>query len=88
MDPEELLNRHPTIQEAVAWFELHADIPELLKAVQGGMNLQGLVRAFTEVVDESLAEDNPPNAVQLLRARGQFDTPDFRQYLAGRLGLV
>jgi hypothetical protein len=88
MDPEELLARDPTTREAVAFVELCGDMATLLEAVRNGASLEGMVCLFTEAIDESIAEDDPPNVPQLLKARGQFRLPEFGAYLAGRLGLM
>jgi hypothetical protein len=46
------------------------------------------VALLSEVIEEDLAESDPPNAEQLRQAREQFKLPEFGIYLAGRLGLV
>jgi hypothetical protein len=87
MDPRELLARFPTVQQAVAFVELHLDA-ELLAAYRAIANPAEITAHLTEVIDESLAEDDPPNAAQLLAAKGQMRTAEFKTYLAGRLGLA
>jgi hypothetical protein len=86
MDPRELLARFPTVQQAVAFVELHLDA-ELLAAYRAIADPAEIVAALTEVIDESLAE-GPPNASQLLAAKAQMRTAEFKTYLAGRLGLA
>jgi hypothetical protein len=46
------------------------------------------VDTLSDAIDEELAGRTPPNAAQLLKARGQFGLPEFGVYLAGRLGLM
>jgi hypothetical protein len=63
-------------------------LPDLLEAVHGGMTLEGVVQLLSDVIDEEIDEDAPPNVPALLKARGQFRLPEFGTYLAGRLGLM
>lgn len=88
MDANELLARFPTIREAVAWCELYAPWPELIDSVRDGTGVGEIVSTFADVIAETLAEDDPPNARQLLKAREQLARPEFRQYLGDRLGLM
>jgi hypothetical protein len=39
-------------------------------------------------MDENSAEDGPPNVARLVKAKAQCRLPEFRTYLAGRLGLM
>ena len=87
MNPEEVLARHPAIREAVAFVEFYEVLPDLLEAVGVGMTLEKVVQLLSDVIDEGIAEDGPPNVPELLKARGQFRLPEFGAYLAGRLGL-
>jgi hypothetical protein len=90
MSPEELLLGYPTIRDAVALFEETCgdDVPHLRRRVEGGATVEQLVRWFVNITDATVAEDDPPNAPELLRAREQFLSPEFKEYLAARLGLV
>jgi hypothetical protein len=88
MDLEELWTRFPSIRHAVAFVELCVAPPMLREAVRKGVSLEGMIRWFTEAIDENIAEDDPPNVPELLKAREQFRLPEFAVYLAGRLGLM
>ena len=90
MTPEELPARHPSIRDAAALFEETCgdDVPHLRRRVEGGATVEQLVRWFVNITDATVAEDNPPNAPELLRAREQFLLTEFKEYLAARLGLM
>jgi hypothetical protein len=88
MSPEELLARFPAVREAVAFVEFYELLPVLSDLVREGGMLGTSIGALTDSIGEELAEGNPPNAVQLLKAREQFRLPEFGAYLAGRLGLL
>jgi hypothetical protein len=88
MDPEELLARFPAIREAVAFVEFYELLPVLMEMVRQGDSAEVIAAALADTIDEELAERTPPNAAQLLKARGQFRLPEFGAYLAGRLGLM
>lgn len=71
MIAKELLARNPTIREAIAYVERYADFPALGKAVAQGTDAAGLVRCLADVIDESVAEDRPPNAAELRLTQAQ-----------------
>jgi hypothetical protein len=76
--------------QAVAFLELFTDAEDLVAAIDGGARLDDLLGVLREGVDRMLAEGchGPGTLAALARARDQFDTPAFRTYLAGRLGLM
>jgi hypothetical protein len=90
MGLEELPARHPTIREAVTFVEWCGPMPALQAAVRKGASPEDMIRWFSEAIDESLAEDDPPENEKtvLLKAKEQFRVPEFAVYLTGRLGLM
>jgi hypothetical protein len=90
MNAETLLAEHPAIREAVAFLELHLDadlLTDITTAVCKGMTLDEFVRELTELID-GLVVEGCANPAQLRKARAQLQTPAFRSYLTGRLGVV
>jgi hypothetical protein len=100
MTAAELLRAYPTCRVAVAWCELHvfdefalpgtgpafgADVRRLIDL---GVSLDELIGLFVETIDETLADPATVNPDRQRLAKGQMQTPEFRAYLAGRLGLV
>jgi hypothetical protein len=77
------------MRQAVASLEVFTDASDLLVAIDGGASLDDLLGVFRDEVDQMLAErlHGPGTLAALARARGQFGTPAFRTYLAGKLGL-
>jgi hypothetical protein len=71
-----------------AFVEFFGLLPELHAEVSQGRTLHELIESLSEVINESVSEDDPPNAAHLLKARDQLQTTEFRSYLAGRLGLL
>jgi hypothetical protein len=88
MTPEELLPRFPTVRQAVAFVEFYELVPTPAEMVRQGDPSEVIVDALADTIAEELADRTPPNARQLRPAREQLGRPEFRTYLAGRLGLV
>jgi hypothetical protein len=83
-----LLARFPTVRQAVAFVEFYELVPTLAEMVRQGDLSEVIVDALADAIAEELADRNPPNAAQLRLGREQLGRPEFRTYLAGRLGLV
>jgi predicted RNase H-like HicB family nuclease len=61
MSPEDLFAAYPSIRQAIAFVEFYGLLPELHAEVSQGRSLQELIESLSDVINESIQEDNPPN---------------------------
>jgi hypothetical protein len=87
-EPEEVLARYHAVRNAVAFCELVLDAVHARGSLAGGMPLDGILEALREEVDCLIDERGAWDHDTLLLIRHQIDMPEFRVYLAAKLGMA
>ena len=76
------------IRHAVDFVERAPLLPIAARCLAEGDSLDDLVRAIREAAEEVLAQEDLTRPYVVRAVREQVQRPEFRTWLAGRLGLV